>query len=122
MTAPPLRWFAMSRMVYGVGALAAPRTTGRLFGLTVHTDAGDTHVWRVSFANREVALGALEWFAQSAPPPVRRRLNQGIAAIDAADAIAATLLGRRDPQLRSLIVLAVPFSMSSVYLHLQPVR
>jgi hypothetical protein len=104
-------------MVYGVGALVAPRFTGRLFGLTEHTTGGDTKVWRLSFANREIALGALEFFAMAVPAEVRRRLFHGIAAIDAADALAAAYLGRSDPRLRTLIIFAAPFSVASVYLH-----
>jgi len=114
-----MRWVAACRMVYGVGALVAPKLTGRLFGLIEHTNSGDTRVWRVSFANREIALGALEWLADAVPPEIRRRLYFGIAAIDAADALAAAYLGWSDPRLRRLIVLAVPFSVASIYLHAQ---
>jgi hypothetical protein len=112
-----LRWIAAFRMVYGVGALVAPGLTGRLFGLTEHTNSSDARVWRLSFANREIALGALEMFSQAVPAEIRRRLFQGIAAIDAADALAAGYLGRKDPRLRTLIFLAAPFSVASVYLH-----
>jgi hypothetical protein len=112
-----LRWIAACRIVYGVGALVAPKLTGRLFGLIEHTNSGDTRVWRMSFANREIALGALEWLAAAVPPEIRRRLYHGIAAIDAADALAAAYLGWSDPRLRRLIVLAAPFSVASIYLH-----
>lgn len=112
-----MRWIAACRIVYGVGALVAPKFTGRLFGLTEHTNSGDTRVWRMSFANREIALGALERLAEAASPEIRRRLYRGIAAIDAADALAAAYLGWSDPKLRRLIALAVPFSVASIYLH-----
>jgi hypothetical protein len=104
-------------MVYGVGALVAPKLTGRLFGLTEYTDTGDTKVWRMSFANREIALGVLELFAQGVPADVRRRLYYGISAIDAADALAAGYLARDNPKLRGTIILAAPLSIASVYLH-----
>ena len=117
-----VRRIAAFRMVYGVGALVAPRLTGRLFGLTEQTNSGDAGVWRVSFANREIALGVLELSAAAVPHEVRRRLLHGIAAIDAADALAAGYICRTDPKLGKLVVLAAPFSVASVYLHVRAAR
>lgn len=45
-TTAALRYLAASRLVYGIGALIAPKITGRLFGLNSQTDAGDTRVCR----------------------------------------------------------------------------
>lgn len=93
----PVTGLSLGRIVIGVGALADPEATARLFGLDPETNPQLTLVNRM-FGAREVALGAVTLVARGA---LRRNLVIVGMAVDGADLTAGALELRRDAVPRS---------------------
>ncbi|WP_408899520.1 DUF4267 domain-containing protein [Nocardioides sp. R1-1] len=77
----PVTGLSLGRIVIGVGALAAPSTTARVFGLDPEANPQLAYMGRM-FGAREVALGALTLASRG---PLRRNLTAVGVAVDGAD-------------------------------------
>jgi hypothetical protein len=90
------------RMAIGVSAWAAPRLTGKLFGLDAEANPQSPYLARL-FGVRDLALA---WGAMGAEGSVRRRWLVAGLACDAADAVAGVAGGREGylPKLTSVLV------------------
>jgi hypothetical protein len=92
------------RMVIGASAWAAPRLTGKLFGLDAEANPQAPYLARL-FGARDLALA---WGALGAEGRARRQWLVAGLACDAADAIAGVAGGREGylPKLTSVLVSA----------------
>jgi hypothetical protein len=89
-------------MLIGISAWAAPRTTGRLFGLDSEANPQAPYLARL-FGARDMALA---WGALGAEGRARRQWLVAGLACDAADTLAGVAGGREGylPKLTSVLV------------------
>jgi len=95
----PVTGLSLGRIVIGVGALAAPTATARVFGLDPVANPQLDYMGRM-FGAREIALGAVTLVSRGA---LRRNLTAVGVAVDGADLANGLIeLGRRKvPKLAS---------------------
>jgi hypothetical protein len=77
----PVTGLSLGRIAIGVGALAAPATTARVFGLDPAANPQLGYMGRM-FGAREIALGAVTLVTRG---PLRRNLTAVGIAVDGAD-------------------------------------
>ncbi|WGX94205.1 DUF4267 domain-containing protein [Nocardioides sp. L-11A] len=89
----PVTGLSLGRIVIGVGALAAPSTTARVFGLDPAANPQLDYMGRM-FGAREIALGAVTLVSRG---PLRRNLTVVGIAVDGADLANGVIeLGQRN--------------------------
>ncbi|TNM39664.1 hypothetical protein FHP29_12400 [Nocardioides albidus] len=89
----PVTGLSLGRIVIGAGALAAPASTARVFGLDPAANPQLAYMGRM-FGAREIALGAVTMASRGA---LRRRLVLVGVAVDGADLANGVIeLGRRN--------------------------
>mgnify|MGYP000541219842 CR=1 FL=1 len=101
----PVTGLSLGRIALGIGALAAPGTTARLFG--VDPDANpQLGIFGRMFGAREIALGAVTLAARGS---LRRNLTVVGIAVDGADAASGVveLAGGGMPKLQGGALVAV---------------
>jgi hypothetical protein len=100
------------RLVVGASSWAAPRLTGRLFGLDVESNPQAPYLARL-FGARDLALA---WGALGAEGSARRQWLVAGLACDAADALAGVLAGREGylPRLSSALVSATALGAAAM--------
>lgn len=86
----PVTGLALGRIALGVGALASPTLSAKLYMLDTAANPQLSYPMRL-FASREIALGAA---TLAAPAAVRTPLIVAGVAIDASDAVASLLATR----------------------------
>lgn len=86
------RTLALIRAAVGVGALFAPRLTGKAFGIDADANPAAPYLARL-FGARELYMAAP--FLMPAPGLDEQELSSRAVPVDAADAVAAFLAGVR---------------------------
>lgn len=86
------RSLAQVRLAIGIGALVAPRVTGRLFGIDVAANPAAPYLARL-FGARELFMAAP--FLMPAPGLDEAELASRAVPVDAADAMASLVGGLR---------------------------
>jgi uncharacterized membrane protein YfcA len=86
------RTLAQVRLALGIGALVAPRVTGRLFGIDVAQNPAAPYLARL-FGAREIYMAAP--FLMPAPGLDEAELASRAVPVDAADTAAAVVAGLR---------------------------
>ncbi|MFC5729891.1 MULTISPECIES: hypothetical protein [Nocardioides] len=99
----PVTGISLGRIAIGVGALAAPTPTARLFGLAPAENPQLGYFGRM-FGAREIALGAITLLSKGA---LRRNLTIVGMAVDGADAAtgALELRGGRVPKVAGAMLI-----------------
>lgn len=99
----PVTGISLGRIAIGVGALAAPAPTARLFGLAPAENPQLSYFGRM-FGAREIALGAVTLMSKGA---LRRNLTLVGMAVDGADAAtgALELQGGRVPKTAGVMLI-----------------
>lgn len=110
---------AGARIVIGVGALLAPRTTSRLFGFPTDHDNGTARAMGRLFGVRELVLGALV-LSLHEDSRVARTVFQLNACVDAGDAasMAAALVHRDGIDRAALMTLVVALGAAAAWTNL----
>jgi hypothetical protein len=100
------------RLVVGASSWAAPRATGKLFGLDADANPQAPYLARL-FGVRDIALA---WGALGAQGSARRQWLLAGLACDAADALAGLAAGREGylPKLSSALVSATALSAAAM--------
>lgn len=101
----PVTGISLGRIAIGIGALASPATTAKVFGLDPAANPQLGYFGRM-FGAREVALGAITLASKGA---LRRNLTLVGMAVDAADAAtgAAELRARTIPKSAGAMLVGV---------------
>jgi hypothetical protein len=101
----PVTGLSLGRIAIGVGAIASPRLTARMFGLRPSEDTQGALFTRL-FGVREIALGALTLVSKG---DVRRTLVIAGVAVDSGDAATGVIgLARKEiPVLAGGMLVAV---------------
>ena len=99
----PVTGVSLGRIALGVGALAAPAATSRLFGLAPDQNPQLGYLGRM-FGAREIALGAVTLMSKGA---LRRNLTIVGMAVDGADVAtgALELQGGRVPKTAAVMLI-----------------
>jgi hypothetical protein len=107
-----IRGLAGLRLAVGVGAWAAPRVSGRLFGLDAAGNPQAPYLARL-FGARDVALA---WGALATEGEAQRQWLLAGVACDLADALAGVAGGRRGylPKLASALVTGTAISAAAL--------
>ncbi|GAA4097610.1 DUF4267 domain-containing protein [Nocardioides kongjuensis] len=89
----PVTGLSLGRIAIGVGALTAPSTTARVFGLDPAANPQLGYMGRM-FGAREIALGAVTLVSRG---PLRRNLTAVGIAVDGADLVNGVIeLGQKN--------------------------
>jgi hypothetical protein len=101
----PVTGLALGRIALGVGAIASPDLTARLFGLSPADNPQLPYFARL-FGVREIALGGLTLLAKG---PARRTMVVAGMAVDGGDAVTGVIgLARKEvPVLAGGMLIAV---------------
>ena len=101
----PVTGLSLGRIAIGVGAIASPRLTARMFGLKPSTETQGALFTRL-FGVREIALGALTLTSKG---DLRRTLVVAGVAVDSGDAATGVIgLARKEvPVLAGVMLVAV---------------
>ncbi|WP_435768704.1 hypothetical protein [Nocardioides sp. SYSU DS0651] len=100
----PVTGLSLGRIAIGVGALAAPTTAAKTFGLDPAANPQLGYFGRM-FGAREIALGAVTLMSKGA---LRRNLTMVGLAVDGADAASGALemAAHRVPRSAGLMLMA----------------
>ncbi|HYG94828.1 MAG TPA: DUF4267 domain-containing protein [Nocardioides sp.] len=101
----PVKGLAFGRIAIGIGSIAAPATTARLFGISPAANPNLAYFARM-FGVREIALGSLTLLAKG--PALRTMVLAGMA-VDGGDAATGAIgLARKEiPVLAGGMLVAV---------------
>src|SRR5689334_21794273 len=101
----PVTGLSLGRIAIGVGSIASPQLTARVFGLSPKDNPQMGYFTRM-FGVREIALGALTLMAKG---DTRRTLVTAGVAVDAGDALTGVIgLARKDiPRFAGITLVAV---------------
>jgi hypothetical protein len=101
----PVLGLSLGRIVIGVGSIAAPANTAKLFGLSPADNPQMGYFTRM-FGVREIALGTLTLLAKG---DARRTMVQAGMAVDGGDAVTGVIaLARKEvPLLTGGMLIAV---------------